>query len=488
MAELLTRSRLDDDDKRTLRSLSMRLARLRGPHKQWDEYYRGMQQLQSIGIAVPPQLRPFIFPLNWPRITVDTIVQRQRVKSFSMPGDDAASRMLRDMWEANNMESQQVLNHTETRVQGHGFVAVGTNQFDSDHPLITVESARNMIARIDPRDGHVECALRLYVDQFTPGFIPEYATLYMPDYTLWLAKDRGRWTVTDRDDHNLGVVPVVQFLNRPRVGDWLGESEMADVIRPTDMAARAVLDLQIAMETHAVPGKWAIGVTDNQMIDPDTGRPVTKIQQYFNSFTTTKNKDAKFGQFAASDLQNFKTVIDMLSEQVSAITGLPMRYFGQNTANPAAEGAIRADEMRLVKNCEMKNAVDGDAWSRVMAIAYRIRTGRQVNANLVRCDWDDPNTPTYAQKSDAIQKLIAAGVLSREGAWDELGWSEARKDKEREYFKQQIAETYGQYVKEASEDGYDSGTVDAITGNQPSAQATQTNQSAGGDGGAIMAV
>ena len=28
----------------------------------------------------------------------------------------------------------------------------------------------------------------------------------------------------------------------------------------------------------------------------------------------------------------------------------------------------------------------------------------------------------------------SVGILSREGAWDELGWSEARKAKERTYF------------------------------------------------------
>mgnify|MGYP002239707845 CR=1 FL=1 len=163
---------------------------------------------------------------------------------------------------------------------------------------------------------------------------------------------------------------------------------------------------------------------------------------------TSKNANAKFGQFTASDLSNFKTVIDLLSEQMSAITGLPMRYFGMNTANPAAEGAIRADELRLVKNVELKNAVDGDAWSQVMAVAHKLATSDDINANLVRCDWEDPNTPTYAQRADAITKLMASGILSREGAWDELGWSEARKDKEREYFAKQISESYGQFMKD----------------------------------------
>ena len=141
------------------------------------------------------------------------------------------------------------------------------------------------------------------------------------------------------------------------------------------------------METHAVPGKWAIGVTHNDFIDAKTGQPASAIKTYFNSMLTSKNANAKFGQFTASDLSNFKTVIDLLSEQMSAITGLPMRYFGMNTANPAAEGAIRADELRLVKNVELKNAVDGDAWSQVMAVAHKLATSDDINANLVRCDW-----------------------------------------------------------------------------------------------------
>ena len=448
--ELIQASRLSDDDAKLIRSLTYRLARLRKPHRQWDDYYRGRQVIQSIGIAVPAELRSFVFPLNWPRIVVDSVVQRQQVKSFSVPNDDKVSNELRELWEYNNMESQQVLLHTETRVQGHGFVCVGANPKDRRHPLITVESSRNMIARIDPRTRTVESALRVYFDPWENG-TPDYATLYTPEYTLWLEKQHGKWVMTGRDDHHLGVVPVVQFLNRPRAGDFLGESEMADVVRPTDMAARAIL------------------------------------KTYFNSMLTSKNANAKFGQFTASDLSNFKTVIDLLSEQMSAITGLPMRYFGMNTANPAAEGAIRADELRLVKNVELKNAVDGDAWSQVMAVAHKLATSDDINANLVRCDWEDPNTPTYAQRADAITKLMASGILSREGAWDELGWSEARKDKEREYFAKQISESYGQFMKDVDYGG-DDGGADASTGSdgaEPSA--AQPKQPAGRDGAQTVA-
>ena len=124
-----------------------------------------------------------------------------------------------------------------------------------------------------------------------------------------------------------------------------------------------------------------------------------------------------------------------------------------------------------MKNVELKNLVDGDAWSKVMALAYRIREGRDLNANLVRCDWNDPATPTQAQKADAISKLVAQGVVSREGAWDEMGWSEARKDKEREYFARELAQTYEPIVKGIDygpdDGGPESGFGDTYTGATP---------------------
>lgn len=433
---MLETTELSSDDAAMVRLLYRRLQLLRTIHQQLDSYYSGTQSIQTIGLAVPPELRTFEFPLNWPRVTVDTVVQRQHVRSFSLPDEPKSNDYLAEIWEANNMESQSVLNHLETRIQGHGFVTVGTNEDDNEHPLISIESSRSMIAQIDPRTRKISAALRVYYDPLKNA-APTEATLYLPNSTLYLEREKGyTWQVNDRDDHNLGKVPVIQFLNRPRVGNFVGESEMQDVLRPTDMAARALMDLQVAMETHSVPAKWATGVNKDDFIDPTTGQMAKSWQSYFTAYTITGNDKATFGQFAGSDLKNFKTVIDMLAEQVSAVTGLPMRYFGQNTVNPAAEGAIRADEVRLVKNVELKNATDGDCWADVMALAYRFGKGKWLDGNRIRTDWDDPNTPTFSQKADAIQKLVSAGILSREGGWDELGWSKARKDLERERFQE----------------------------------------------------
>jgi hypothetical protein len=100
--------------------------------------------------------------------------------------------------------------------------------------------------------------------------------------------------------------------------------------------------------------------------------------------------------------------------------------------NPPSEGALVADESRLIQNTESKNAEDGDGWGWVMGLYQRIRTGDWVNGSQIKTEWYNPATPTQAQTSDAVTKLYAngQGAISRESVWDELGWSEAKKKRE----------------------------------------------------------
>ena len=59
----------------------------------------------------------------------------------------------------------------------------------------------------------------------------------------------------------------------------------------------------------------------------------------------------------------------------------------------------------------------------------------------------EESNPTLARKAvkeklvDAVQKLTGGKpILSREGGWDELGWSEARKARERDLLKAEEAD------------------------------------------------
>lgn len=428
---LLRASKLSDDEQAVVSRMSGNLGRQRGGLDRLDSYYEGRQRLQHMGIVAPDELlRSFETVVNVPRMAVDEPTRRQKVRAFQRRGSADADPVLREAWEANNLDSQAPLAAKDRGVFGRTFVTVGTNEDDPGHPLVTVEDPRQMTCLVDNRRRRMVGALRKWRRDALS--LDALQTLYLPERTVWLSLREGGYVVEDVDEHRLGQVPVVMLLNRPRAGRWDGTSEMADVIGMTDGIARLITNMLVASETHAVPDKWAIGVSRGDFVGDD-GKPLPTWETYFTAIKATANKDAKFGQFTASSLDNFHASVNNMLAWCASVLGLPTRYAGQQSVNPAAEGAIRADESRLVMNVEAMNANDGDAWAWVMALYERFRTGEWLQSNEIRTLWENPATPTLSERADAMMKLNSQGLISREGVWDELGWDEARKDRERAY-------------------------------------------------------
>ena len=423
------------DESKLVDDLSRRLFTSYPDDQRFDRYYEGSQRLAHIGLAVPPELRKFETVLNWCRTVVDSVSDRMRMKAFYLPGEDRASEALRESWDYNNLDSESIAHHQEMLILGRGFVSVGANEEDPEFPLIQVENPRELAVDIDHRHRRLRAAVRVMPSENDAPGTPSNAVLYLPDATLRLKRDQGRWAVEDKDDHRLGRVPLVMFLNRRRVGQWTGVSEMVDAIPLVDAAARSLTNLQLAGETHSVPQKYVLGMSKGDFVDAN-GNPIPAWEAYFNAIWANQNKDAKVGQFAASDLSNFHNTVDHYASKLAGLYGLPARYVGITSVNPAAEGAIRAEEARLILNVEKKAALAGDGWGWVMGLVERFRTGEWVSGSRIKTDWFDAGTPTYAQRADALTKMYNSGqgILSREGVWEELGWSEARMERERSRF------------------------------------------------------
>ncbi|MCT2177428.1 phage portal protein [Brachybacterium muris] len=397
-----------------------------------DKYYNGTQRLKLMGLAVPPALRSFETVVNWPRLTVDALEARLDVKTFYLPDGTRADAVL-EGWAYNNLDSESSLAHLDALIYGRAFVCVGANEDDPAHPLVTVESPREITVEIDPRTRRIARALRVYGVSEKTG-LPMHATLYEPDATTWFQRDEafGRWAETGRDEHRLGRVPIVMMVNRRRAGDFSGVSEMADVIGLTDSAAQALTNLRLAAETHAIPARHVAGVSKGDFVD-SAGNVLPVWESYFTAIMATANKDAKFGQFSASDLKNFHETVNHYAGLVASVTKMPTTYLGLTTSNPASADAIRSAEAPHVKLAERKQRAFGDSWAWVAALYERFRTGEWTSGDAFRTHWHDAATPTVQARADSIVKLTGGKpVLSIEGAWDEMGWSEARKQTERE--------------------------------------------------------
>lgn len=404
-------------------------------------YYRGRQRVEQLGMAIPPAMRRFLVITNWCRTVVDTINDRQQVRSLILPGEETADPRLRAIWDANDLSAHVGMFNRDRMIYGRAFMSVGANEADRELPFVRVESPREMVAIIDHRTEIVTAAARFYGETERSGG-PTLVTLYTPDSTVWVARgDDGRWYEQDRDDHGLGVVPVVMHLNRRLSGGWTGESQMTDIIPLVDAAARSLTNLQFAQEAHGIPRMWMAGVKKEDFLDAN-GVPIPQFEAYFDAIHTITDAAGKVGQLTAADLKNFETSLNIYGSQASVATGFPLRKFGISAVNPPTEGSIRAEETDLVRSVESQNEEVGMTLGWVGALMLRFATGTEVTGNRVRVDWFDPSTPTVSQREDALAKRRAAGVLSREGYWDELGWSEARKAKERAYFEAEVTDPF----------------------------------------------
>lgn len=402
-------------------------------------YREGEARVEHLGMAIPPSMRQFMVFVGWCDTLVTGHTDRQQVRSLILPGEESTDPNLRAIYDASNMDAKVPMASDDGWTFGRSFWSVGTNEDDSSLPLVRAESPLEMSALVDTRRETMLAAARFYgSDESDPG--PTHVTLYQPNSTVWVEKRQGRWYEIDRDEHNLGVVPIVMHLHRNRTGEWHGRSGLTPLIPYVDSATRGMTNMQFAQEAAGIPRMYMTGVSKGDFIDAN-GKPIPMFEAYFDAIHMLGKEGAKVGQLNAADLKNFETAVTVAARQAASVTKMPPDYFGITTTNPAGEGAIRGAEARLIRSVESQNIQHGTTLGWVMALALRFSTGEWVNGNRIRVDWFDPATPTIAQRMDAVTKAKAADILSREGSWDELGWSEARKAKERAYFEAESADS-----------------------------------------------
>jgi hypothetical protein len=397
--------------------------------RKMDAYYEGEQPLSYMHPELVQQLEGQVrqVVINWPQMVVDAVEERLDIEGFRRPDHASGDDELWDIWQDNDLDAGSQRAHVEALSLGRSYVVVGAPDADGDAPVITDESALDMIASVDPRTREVSAAVRRWSDKDDQGppQVANMATLYLPNATIHYRRDGTDWSETGRDPHELGVVPVVPILNRSRRRKPYGVSELKLVTPLSDAACKIATDMMVGANFHALPRYYAAGVTEQDFTD-DQGNPISVWKAVTGRIFATENEQAKLGTFPASDLSNFHKTLDALAQLVASLCGMPPHYLGFTTDNPASADAIRSSEARLVKRCERKQGMFDCGWEQVMRLAVRVLHG-QWDEELTRLEtaWRDPSTPTVAQVADAATKAYQAGIVPLRFTRRRLGFSDA---------------------------------------------------------------
>lgn len=400
-----------------------------------QKYYDAERRPDAIGVTVPVKMQKLLAHVGYPRLYVDSIAERQELEGFRLGGADEADEELWDWWQANNLDIEAPLGHTDAFIHGRSYITVSKPDpkldagVDPNVPIIRVEPPTSLHAEIDPRTRQVTKAIRAVYDSEGNEII--MATLYLPDRTLVWVREGGQWKPVANVTHGLEMVPVIPLANRTRLSDLYGTTEITPELRSmTDAAGRILMLMQGTAELMGVPQRLLFGVKPEDLgVDPSTGQAF--FDAYIAKILAFEDSEAKAQQFAAAELRNFTVALEEIAKQVAAYTGLPPQYLSTNSDNPASAEAIRASESRLVKKVERKNVIFGGAWEQAMRVAYKVMKGGDVPPDYHRMEsiWRDPSTPTFAAKADAAAKLYANGMgpVPRKRTWVDMGYTIAER-------------------------------------------------------------
>jgi hypothetical protein len=436
------------DDRDLVDRLRVALVNSQMDLAKWNSYYEGTQSLSYMAPELQRELdgRVRQVVVNWPRLVVDSLEERLDVEGFRLSGQSRTDDRLWGWWQANGLDEASQQAHIEALASRRAYVIVGSPDSPGDAPVITVESATQVFAWHDPRTRKVTAAVKCWRDDSEAW----QATLYLPDRTVWFTGvDRGgewystmpgaglrptpagiqpagvTWQEVGVDYHNLGVVPVVPIVNRGRILDQTGVSELADIVPLSDAASKIATDMMVSAEFHAIPRRWIVGMTEADMVDSE-GRELSQWSRLAGRIWASGGlpSEVAMGQFPEADLRNFHETLNSLAKMVAAMSGLPPHFFGYSDANPASADAIRSAETRLVKRAERRQRAFGGAWEQVMRLALLIADGSlPEGATSLETVWRDASTPTIAQKADAVAKLRAENLISLRQAREDLGYT-----------------------------------------------------------------
>ena len=381
--------------------------------EEYEAYYRGDQRLAFATSKFRETFGRLLEPLsdNWCQLVVDASVERLRVEGFRFgPQDTGADSDAWEIWQANYLDADSELAHTEASKCGLSYLLVLPGA-DPQTPRITCEHPAQVITYSAPDDRRNRLAA---FKRWMEADGSSRAVLYTREAFYFLRRERNSrvkgWTGAGGIVNPIGVVPVVPMINLPGLLGG-GMSDLQAVISLQDAINKLLADMLVNSEFVAYPQRYATGL--EIPTDPATGRPMDR-EAFLSSVSrlwVAENPAVKFGQLEGSDGLGYVRQIEALVQHIAAQTRTPPHYLlGQSGAFPSGE-SLKATETGLVAKVKRKQRSYGEAWEEAMRLAFAYR-GDTIRAEAADTEtiWADPEARSEGELVDALLKMRQLGV------------------------------------------------------------------------------
>lgn len=405
---------------RQIEELEKLLESYRIKNRTRNSYYTGVNRLKDLGISIPDEITNLKAGVAFPSIVIDSIEERINLQGFYSDEYD-----LEDIFFENNLQAESSMVHIDALEYGTSYLVIGRGGPGEPEILITPESPNSMVGIRNLRTRRLEVACDI---KSVSGGRESIGTLYLPDVTIPFAITEDGSIVEDGepDYHNLGFVPVVQFINRPQTSNRNGRSEITEVVMAlTDSAVRTYVGMEVARELYGNPKSVFSNVNMAEFRGPD-GRPRNPFSTRANQAiilgkgdnATTSASGSGGGsaptvsQLSAGNPSSFVPLLDKYAAEVSAHSGIPIHRFGTEAVQFPSGDALTAMDQPLISKAERRISNFGRTWEEAMRIAITIRDGKAPGMRSIEAIFRKPETPTRAADTDATVKLVQADIYS----------------------------------------------------------------------------
>lgn len=423
-----------------------------------DDYYRGKQPLRFASAKWQEYhaSRYERFSDNWCAPVANSPQERLRVDGFRLDDDPSVSDTERQLWrdwQLNDMESQSSQGFLASIIAARSFVLVWGDS--DDEPVTTWERPDQAIVEYDPeRPLRRTAALKAWCDEKL-----EYATLYLPDQVWKFARPTVStkvyessvsltspvaqsffatgsnvvvpaltgtgWRLREGDPNPmvnpLGLVPMVEFPNRPMLG---GEplSDITGTIAMQDAINLLWAYLFTAADFASMPARVVMGQEPPKLpiLDADGNkvgeRPVDMKKLAEDRILWLTGENTKIGSWASANLDVFVNTVEAAVAHIAAQTRTPPHYLilGKGQVNIGADG-MKAAETGLVMKVSEQQLFFTPSLREYFRLCALVR-GDTKTADAARTGavkWRDAENRSEAQTVDALLKLAQIGFPFR---------------------------------------------------------------------------
>lgn len=376
------------------------------------------------------------YRFNLARRVIDAKLDRMKLHSVTVPGDDTATLRLQELWDRNKLGKSARTVHRRTLSEGDTYAFVWEDPDDETGAVVHQRPAARCRVYYDPQqpgrkthasfmwtegegvDKRTRITL-LYADRLEEWITRAGMSGEKPgDWEHYLPEDAGPddWEI----ENPYGEVPVFHF----RTDETYGRPDHADAYGPQNAINKFVGIYLDSVDFQGYPQRWRLknptaaaatpgAVADNfgtdldddpGVVDPLDDEPETLTGGPGTLLDLVDTKAV--GQFDATDGQQFINGLNFFARAMGASTGTPLRFLEPSGDVPSGE-SLRADDAPLAEAIVDRQTWIGDEWQSLLKFLLKVAG---IDVPAVKVSWRPVQIVSDLQGWQTVRAKIDAGV------------------------------------------------------------------------------